>query len=123
MQTYCGKNGCYDFEEIPDDDGWVLSIYLNSPIVFEQEDGVLVRSTPQERGDPEIEFFIDKDGEDWYVNEMYIYGFGMEGVNEFASALLAKGDLPDKNALFAAVESLLEQEGAIWGIVHPDPVE
>lgn len=126
MRDYCGKNGCYELEKVEDDEE-VLGIYLNSPIVYDDLDGEFIRTTATNRDCPEVEFNIQdasrySDKEEHIVTSMEVSGLGMDGVNEFVSALL-KHDINDKDDLIFAVKHLLNKDDTVWGVIKPDEID
>jgi len=122
MNEYCGKNGCYEIEEGEHFDGEYLYIYLNSPVVYIYHGERSVRVIGGERPEPDVTFeLFCADGE-MLTGRMEVESLFSEGVAEFVSELAGRRDeIGDKDGLIAVLERLLDQEGAVWGVVQPDP--
>lgn len=128
MQDYCGSNGCYMLESSEDFDGEFLEIYLNSPVVYVLDNnGSSVRVVGGDRPEPDIIFELFKNDEDGVLltDKMEVPSLFLHGVKEFIIALLQydREDFGTKEGLLKAVESLLDKEGAEWGIVHESAAE
>ena len=126
MRDYCGKNGCYKVEKDEyDSDQEILSVYLNSPVIYEGiDDGDFIRTTSENREEPEIEFVINKVSSDEGADDEYLVtsmniNVGLDGVNEFASEILNQ-NIDIKDNLISAIKRLLDREGAAWGIIAPE---
>ncbi|MBC8014233.1 MAG: hypothetical protein H7X79_00630 [Sporomusaceae bacterium] len=115
MKDFCGVNGCYDIEVFEDCE--VVSVYVNRPIVYEGDGtGKYTRILPENRTGPDIEFVFEPSNEDGDcdISQFTVYSAGDDGVQAFVSMLM-KEKIDKKNGLIKAIETLLEQPGAIWG--------
>ena len=122
---YCGKNGCYEIDSAEEFECEYFNIYLNSPVVYIYRGSQSVRIIGSERPDPDISFemFYDDQG-DLITGRMEVETLFSEGVAEFITALLEKRDeIGTKEGLIEVTRELLEEDGAVWGIIHPDPEE
>lgn len=124
MRDFYGKNGSYEIEEVGDDRE-LLAIYLNRPVIYERKPGEekLIRSLSSTREFPDIDFAIDismdGDSREYLINSLEVHSLSSNGVNEFVSALLSL-PINSRDELFTAVENLLEEDDAVWGIVELD---
>ena len=121
MKDFSGINGCYDIETFEENE--VVSIYLNSPIVYE-DDGTEeynVRSLPDIRTSPDIDCIFELPNEDGisYITELTVYSIGADGVQDFVAALMQE-NIITKDSLIVAVKTLLEQPGVVWGKITLD---
>lgn len=124
MLDYCGRNGCFEIEEGDHFEGEYLYIYLNSPIVYIYKGEQSVRVIGGERPEPDVTFEIFEAEGDMLTGRMEVESLFSEGVNEFIRAITERHDeISDKEGLLEVIKELLDQEGAEWGIIHPDPEE
>lgn len=125
QMDYCGKNGCFEIDAAEDFTGEYFNVYLNSPIVYIYRGEESVRVIGGERPDPDITFelFEDDQGE-LLTGRMEIETLFSEGTAEFIIALLEyRDEIGDKDGLVGITRELLDQEDAVWGVIHPDPEE
>lgn len=123
--NYCGKNGCFEIDSADDFDGQYFNIYLNSPVVYIYRGNQSVRIIGAERPDPDITFelFCDDQG-GMITGRMEVETLFSEGVAEFLVELLSHRDeIGTKDGLIRITKQLLDEDGAVWGIVHRDPEE
>ncbi|EAX48378.1 hypothetical protein TcarDRAFT_2328 [Thermosinus carboxydivorans Nor1] len=121
FHKYVGLNGCYRVEY--DGDVPVVEVYLRSVPSFEADsgDGELILPDPTNRRYPDIVFVLDEDEDYWTVVSMEVPSFGMDGVSEFLTALLAQdADLTQPDELLTTLQQLLEERDAVWGELPVD---
>ena len=120
MRDFCGKNGCYEVEK--EEDVEFLNVFLNSVKVYEEHDDKFVYVKADKREIPDIIFELvkEEDSDSLLTTGMDVQSFCADGVNEFVAALVGSSDkILERQGLYTAVERLLNQDGAIWGI-EPD---
>ncbi len=116
MRDFCGRNGCYELSEDCQTGETTLSVFLNSVPTFNRDDdGQLFPAPPDCRTLPDLVFYIDENG---YVNEMNVSSLNLGGANQFVSALMmSTEDIQYKEGLIDTIKNLLEQHGAVWGML------